>query len=238
LPEVPPPGAGVVTETWSGTTVVTVVILPAGITDAIPLVPMNIDVGRAAPFHCTTEHGDKLLPFTVRGTGGPVSASAAALVGEIELTTGKGRFVPVARGFTENLREFEFVPGPLPDTVMATAAEPVPRKAVSAGVIAALSCVALTRVVGRGEPFQLTTSPLSKPVPVTARVRPAGLQNGALFEKVVDADSDVIVARAIWNGICVDVFALAAGLATTTWAVPTEAIAAAGTVAISWAGLV
>jgi hypothetical protein len=214
------------------------VILPAGITDAIPLVPMNIDVGREAPFHCTTEHGDKLLPFTVRGTGGPVNASAAPFVGEIELITGEGRFVPVASGFTENLREFEVVPGPLPDTVMATAAAPVPRKAVSAGAIAALSCVALKRVVGRGEPFQLTTSPFAKPVPVTARVKPTELQNGALFDGVVEADSDVIVGRAIWNGICVDVFALAAGLATTTWAVPTEAIAAAGTVATSWAGFV
>jgi hypothetical protein len=170
---VPPPGAGVATFTWS---VPTAVRLAAGITDAIALVPRNIDVGSWAPFHCTTEHGDKLFPFTVSGTGGPVNASIAACNGEIELMAGEGRVAPVASAVTGNLSEFEFVPGPLPDTVMAIAASPVPRKAVSAGVIAAVSCVALTKVVERGEPFQLTTSPFANPVPVTVNVKPVWLQ--------------------------------------------------------------
>ncbi len=213
------------------------VILAAGITDVIPLVPMNIDVGSEAPFHCTTEHGDKLLPFTVSGTGGPVKVSIAAFVGEIELMTGVGRLAPVGSAVRGNLREFEFVPVP-PDTVMATAAAPVPRKAVFAPVITAVSCVALTRVVWRGEPFQLTTSPFAKPVPFTVRVRPVGLQYGVLFDEVVDAESDVIVGRTIENETTLDVFALNAGVATATWTVPTEAIFAAGTVAVSWAGLV
>ncbi len=206
--------------------------MAAGITDVIPLVPMNIDVGSEAPFHCTTEHGDKPLPFTVSGTGGPVNASAAAFDGEIELMTGEGRFVPVGSAVMGNLREFEFVAGP-PDTVMATAAAPVPRKAVSAAVIVAVSCVGLTRVVGRGEPFQLTTSPFAKPVPFTVRVRPMGLQYGVLFDEVVDAESDVMVGRTIGNEITLDVFVLDAGEATATWAVPTEAISAAGSVALS-----
>lgn len=123
------------TVTWS---IPAVVILAAGITEAIPLDPINIVVGRDAPFHCTAEQGDKPLPFTVKATGGPVKDSTAAFVGEIELTVGAGRFVPVGGAIIENLRELEFVPGP-PDTVMATAAPPVARKAVSVAEISAVS---------------------------------------------------------------------------------------------------
>src|SRR5260370_41583588 len=61
------------------------------------------------------------------------------------------------------------------DTV--TAAVPaIPGKAVSEAEIVAVSCVALTNVVSRGDPFQLTTDPLTKLVPFTVRVKPAGLQ--------------------------------------------------------------
>ncbi len=118
---------------------------------------------------------------------------------------------------------------------MATAAAPVARNAVSAGVIAAVSCVALTRVVERGKPFQLTTSPFVKPVPFTVSVSPVWLQYGV----VVDAESDVSVGeRMIGNETELEVLVLDAGVATATWAVPTEAISAAGSVALSWAGLV
>ena len=141
--------------------------------DAIPPVPMKTVAGNGAPFHCTAEHGDKLLPFTVNATGGPVKASTAALAGEIEFRDGAGRVMPAGNAVSINGREFEFVPGPLPDTVMATF---VAREAVSAAEIAAVSCVAFTRVVGRGEPFQLTTSPLANPVPFTVSVSPEGLQ--------------------------------------------------------------
>jgi hypothetical protein len=164
---------GVDTVTRSDTVVV---ISVAGMNEAIPPAPMKMDVGRGAPFHCTVEHGDKLLPFTVSATGGPVRASTAALVGEIELRAGAGRDVPVGKAVTENGMEFEFVAGLPPETVMATAAAPVARNAVSAAEIAALSWVALTRVVGRGEPFQLTTSPLANPVPFTVRTNPDWLQ--------------------------------------------------------------
>jgi hypothetical protein len=202
---------------------------------AIPLMPTNMFVGRGAPFHWTTEHGDKLLPLTVSATGGPVSVSTAALEGEIKLIAGAGKVVPVGSAVMENLREFEFDAGVLPDTVIATAAASVPRKAVSAAVISAVSCEALTRVVGRGEPFQLMLSPSAKPVPVTVRVRPAGLQYGVLLAEVVDAETEAIVASEIAKEIELEVFALDAGLATPTVAIPAEAISTAGTVAISWA---
>jgi len=60
--------------------------------------------------------------------GRPTSVSTAALDGEIELMAGAGRVVPVGGAITENLRELEFDNGLLPDTVIATAAAPVPRK--------------------------------------------------------------------------------------------------------------
>jgi hypothetical protein len=162
--------------------------------------------------------------------------------------------VPVAGAVNGNFREFEFVAGPLPDTVMATAAAPVPRKAVSAGVIAAVSCVGLTTVVGRGEPFQLTTSPFAKPaplafVPFIVRVKPVELQYGVLFAEVVDAESAVMFGRTIAKEIALldgpppqltsgpGVHPASGGLNAVTWLVPTEAISAAGTVAVSWAGL-
>jgi hypothetical protein len=158
-------------------------------------------------------------------------------LGEIELRTGDGRVVPVGNAVSENFREFEFVAGP-PDTVIATAPGSVPRKAVSCSVIAAVSCVALNTVVGRGEPFQLTTSPSAKPVPVTVKVRPVGLQYGVLSDVVVDAESDVRVGRTMGNETELDLFALDAGVATATWAAPTEAISAASTCALSCAALV
>ena len=198
--------------TWS---VPAAVKLAAGITDAIPLGPMNMVVGRGLPFHCTTEQDDKALPFAVIATGGPVGVSTAALFGEIELRMGRESGVVLDSCVNENLRAFELVPGP-PDTVTATAAAPVPRKAVSAAVITAVSCVVLIRVVGRGEPFQLTTSPSAKPVPFTVRVMAVGLQYGVLFIPVVDAESDVTLARTIWNETAADTFVLNRGLATAT----------------------
>jgi hypothetical protein len=174
--------------------------LAAGMKEAIPPVPMNIVAGRGLPFHCVTEQGDKPFPFKVSAIGGPVCASVAALVGEIELMTGVGRVVPVANAVTENGSEFEFVAGFGPDTVIATAAGALARKAVSAGVMAAVSCVALTKVVGRGEPFQLTVRPLAKFVPFTVSVKPDALQKGVLLAVVVDAESEVTVANLMSNG--------------------------------------
>jgi hypothetical protein len=93
-------------------------------------------------------------------------------------------------------------------------------KAVSVAEIAAVSCVALTKVVWRGEPFQFTTSPFgTKFVPFKVRVMPTGLQAGVVFEEVVDDESDVMVGRTIGNETELEVLALAAGLATATFIV-------------------
>lgn len=109
--------------------------------------------------------------------------------------------MPVGNVVTKKGSEFEFVAGFEPDTVIATAAGlvAVARNAVSAAEIVAVSCVELTKVVGRGEPFQLTVRPFAKPLPFTVRVKPAWLQKGVLFAAVVDAESEVTVGKTMLN---------------------------------------
>jgi hypothetical protein len=158
---------------------------------------------------------------------------------------GVGSSVVEGSCVSENFTEFEFVPGP-PETVMATAAAFVARYAVSAAVIEALSCVALTNVVGRGEPFQFTTSPLEKPVPVTTRVKSVALQYGALLADVDTATTAVTVGSEIENETALEApppqFDAqgdgSGGLKTVTLAVPTEARSTAGTTAVSSTGAV
>jgi len=116
------------------------------------------------------------------------------------------------------------------DTVMVAG----PGKAVSVAEIAAVSCVALTKVVWRGEPFQFTTSPFgTKFVPFTVSVMPSGLQAGVVFDMIEDEESEVIVGRTIGNEIVLDMLALDAGLATPRFTVSTEEIFAAVTAAVS-----
>lgn len=112
-----------------------------------------------------------------------VELPAAEELGLTEILPGVGS---AAVGVTMvNALEFE-VPLEL-DTV--TAAEPA--NAVSDGVIAAVSCVALTNVVARPDPFQFTTASLVKFVPLTVSVSPVALQYGVDDALVVDADKDV-----------------------------------------------
>lgn len=102
----------------------------------------------------------------------PRRPPAAALEGESVLIDGTGNDVG---GLKEKLAAAEV------DLRLETVTLTDSGKAVSAYVIAACSSVALTNVVGRGEPFQFTTVSLVKVVPVagvTSRVKPAGLQYG------------------------------------------------------------
>lgn len=80
------------------------------------------------------------------------------------------------------------------DTVM----EKDPWVRASVYEMMALTCVALTNVVGRAEPFQFTTEPpFTKFVPFTTSVKLAGLQSVTVGIKVVDpaniAANEVIV---------------------------------------------
>ena len=158
-PAVHPVGAGVVTVTWTG---LTEAISAAEIVALIPVGSTNIVV-RLPPFHSTPEHGTKPLPITVRRNP---DDPAAALFGMSELITGTGSEMGAVSV------KFE-APEVVVELDTVTVAVPViPRKAVSAGEIVAVSCVGLTNVVGRGDPFQFTTSPFTKSVPFTVSETP------------------------------------------------------------------
>lgn len=157
-----------------------------------------------------------MLPIT-ESTKAPLPAAAFAGISELIDGTGNDNGDVMVK-----VRELEFIAAP--DTKIVA----VPRDAVSAYVIAALSCVALTKVVGRGEPFQFTTSPFTKSVPVTSRVKPAGLQYGVEAICVVEAESDVMVGAWIGNEIGADVPPPGAGVNTVTCADPAAEISAAG----------
>ena len=135
-------------------------------------------------FHWTTEQGTKLLPVRFRDTA---TVPAVALVGESEAIAGTGSELG---DVMEKFTELEFTADGRLDTEIAAA----PSEVVSVGRIAAVSCIALTNVVGRGDPFQLTTEPLTKFVPLTVRVKPAGLQYD-----VEDAETEVTVGAEIVN---------------------------------------
>ena len=67
-----------------------------------------------------------------------------------------------------------------PPPGLTTVTLAVPREARSVAGMAAVSCVPLTKVVGRSCPFHLTTAPETKPEPVTVSVNP-GVPTAAVF---------------------------------------------------------
>ena len=210
--DVPPPGARVNTVTWA---VPTAEISAAEIAAVTPVAPTKVVV-LLLPFHWTTEHGNKLLPITSKRNAAPPTV---ALGGLSEEMTGAGSVaggVSVAGDTMVNCAEFEVTDAETLDTVTVA----VPGNAASAAVIAAVSCVTFTNVVGRAEPFQFTTSPLAKFVPFTIRVKPEGLQYG-----VEDGESVLMVGATIENAIALDVPPPPpdVGLNTVTWAGGTAA---------------
>jgi hypothetical protein len=123
--DVPPPGVGVTTVTWS---VPIAEISVAGITAWMPVVATKVVV-RGLAFHWTTEQGNRVpaVPFTVSVKAGPPTAALDGESGAV--MTGAGRLVVGA--IMEKVAEFDVVVEL--DTVTAA----VPEKAVSADVIAA-----------------------------------------------------------------------------------------------------
>jgi hypothetical protein len=227
--DVPPPGPGVKTVTGIGPGLA---ISAAEIDALSPVTPTKVVV-RELPFHCTTEHGSKLLfwsSFTVRINP---ADPAFAETGESDVIDGADNVVGGVRVSGVTIvkgNAFEITAGLL-DTVMFT----VPTEAVSAAVIAAVTCVALIKEVGRGEPFQLTITPLAKPVPFTVSVRPTGLQYAVDADPVVDAESDVMAGAATGNAMPLDTPPppLDVVLNTVTVGDPTEAMSVANIAALS-----
>lgn len=97
-----------------------------------------------------------------------------------------------------------------------TVTDAAPAAAISAAEIGAVSCVALTKVVARGELFQLTTEPFTKLAPFTVRVKPAVAQDGVAFDWVVDDDNEVMEGAVTVNWIGADVPPPGVGVKITT----------------------
>src|SRR5262249_8835045 len=141
--EVPPPGAGLKTVIESAPAAA---MSDAGIA-AVNWVEFTKGGVRPAPLTCTHDVETKLLPGT--GSVNP-SPPAVAVDGEIVVIDGDGLLtvngrVPVAEP-----------PG------LTTPMASVPAEAMSLAGIEAVSCVPLTNVVARFEPFTWTTDPLTK----------------------------------------------------------------------------
>jgi hypothetical protein len=228
-PGVHPAGAGVITLTWAVPTLATyasgiVALTPVGSTyivvGAVVVPPLSV--------HWTAEQGTKLLPMAVRKNApvGGCVVPTAALFGMSEEMKGTGSEVGAVSA------KFE-APEVVVELETVTAAVPVvPGKAVSAGEIVAVSCVELTNVVGRGDPFQFTTSPFTKSVPFTVSGKPVVPQYG-----VEDGTSPEIVGATTENVIPLEAPPPGPGVNTVTWAIPTEAIFPNGIVATSCVAL-
>src|SRR5436189_228988 len=109
----------------------------------------------------------------------------------------------------------------------------VPAAATSAAAMAAVSCVALTNVVVRAAPFQLTVEPPTKLLPVTVSVKaalPADVLVGDRAARVGDELFTVNVCAA-------EVPPPGAGVTTVTCGVPAAATSAAAMAAVSWVAL-
>ncbi len=128
--DVPPPGAGLDTVTWA----VPADAMSAAAITALSWVADTYPVVRLDPFHCTTEPATKPLPFTVSVKAVP---PAVADEGLRPLMPGTG----LGAALIVKLWAFDVPP---PGAGLVTVTWAVPADAMSAAVIAAVSCVALT----------------------------------------------------------------------------------------------
>jgi hypothetical protein len=151
---------------------------------AVSWVLLTKAVVRLLPFHCTTELGTKLEPFTVRVKADPL---AEVVEGDREVTLGTGLF-------TVNARAFE-VPSPEPGLKAVTWA--VPPAATSPEGIAAVSWLPPTNVVERLLPFHCTTELEMKPEPFSVREKPAPPA------VALDGEIEVIEGMGLGGGVLV-----------------------------------
>jgi len=128
---------------------------------ALTYVVARVEVTLPGLTHCTTEHGRMFVPVTVKARSG---LPTAAEVCDSEPFAGAAS---PATG-VERVKGNEFdVP-----SEFVTATPALPGKAAFVAGMEAVSCVALTNVVGCAAPFQFTTASLVKFVPFTVSVKP------------------------------------------------------------------
>src|ERR1044071_4308902 len=171
-------------------------------------------VVRAAPFQFTTDPFTKPLPLTDRVKA---AVPAVALDGDRLLMVGTG-----LGALTVNV-DPAVVPPPSAGLNTVTCA--VPALAISLVEIATDTFVALTKVVVRAAPFQFTTDPFTKPVPLTVRMNaalPAVALDGVRLPTV-----GIGLSPLMMNADPAEVPPPGAGLNTVTWVVPALAISVA-----------
>ena len=213
LPEVPPPGAGLNTITWA----VPATAMSAVLMAACSCVPLPYVVVRLVPFQYTTEPFINPFPFTVR-VKAPVPAVADE--GDNEVSDGAGLVGAL-------MVKPVLVEVPPPGAGLNTVTWTVPAEAISAALMDTSNCVPLTKVAVRGDPFQFTTEPLTKPLPFTVRV------NAAVPPVADEGDRKVIAGTGLLPGeftvkpALLEVPPPGDGLNTVTWAVPADVMSAA-----------
>jgi len=165
-------------------------------------------VGIADPLKLTTAPVSKFVPFTVSVKAEP----AATLVGLIEVRVGP------AGVLTVKLAEFEVWPSSV------TVTGNVPAVAVWVAVTAAVTWVEDTKVVAKAVPLKLTTALLSKPVPLTVKVK-------LVFCVALVGLSELMVGTTAID-LLPEVPPPGAALVTVTERVPLTVRSDAGTVAV------
>lgn len=169
--DVPPPGVGFTTVIAA----VPLAAISAAVIAAVSEVALTNVVVRALPFHCAVDPLMKLVPVSVIVNAAP---PAPVNVGEIAVSVGTGFGAVIV-----NVSAFDVTPdgnpcarafAPLKTTVgVNTCTDAVPAVAISAAVIAAVSCVELTNVVVRLLPFHCATEVLMKLLPFKVIVNAA-----------------------------------------------------------------
>lgn len=174
--------------------------------------------GLFVPFHVMAAELAKPVPVTVRSK--PV-LPATIVLGESDISEGAAGLMVKFNWLVDRK---------LPCTTSIAA---VPAVAMSAAVIEAVSCVELTTVVGRTEPFHATEAPDRKPVPLTVSVKAASPDVTVAGDKE-EREGGVGGGLEMVKVEELEVLPL---LVTVTCAVPEFAISAAAMLAVTWVPL-
>lgn len=211
VPEVPPPGVGLVTVRLN----VPAAAISAAVIAAVTCVALTSVVIATVPLKFTNEEELKFVPFTVSVNA---AAPLVALVGESVVMVGTGLF-------TVNV---EIPDVPPPGVGLDTVTLNVPAAAICAAAMAAEICVALMNVVAVAVPLKFTTEDELKFVPFTVNAKAAPPAVPLVGEIVVMVGTGLLTAK----GCAADGPVVGAGLVAVTLMVPVFVISAAGIVAV------
>ena len=216
--EEPPPGDGF----WTTTLAVPAEAMSLAEIEAVTWVALTNCVVRSAPFHHTVELLINPVPFTVNVKAAP---PAVAELGLKLVMAGVGLLIVKVCALEV----------PPPGAGVTTVTEAVPAVAMSVAGMAAVSCVALTKVVVRAFPFQFTVEFAVKLFPLTVRVNaaPPAIAAFGLIELVVGAGVLAVMEKVAAG----EEPPPGAGFCTTTLADPAEATSAAEIEAVNCVAL-